>query len=301
MGCYRPIKAHQLEDGEVIFKEPMSTKIARHLAIKCGQCIGCRLAKTRDWAIRCMHESQMWKSNSFLTLTYDNKNLPKNRGVDLREWQLFAKRLREKVGPFRFMACGEYGDKNQRPHYHAIVFGQDFAKDRKQRPGNRVLPLWESDVLSGVWGKGYCTIGSVDFDSAAYVASYVMKKRNAGKSGKFDDHYERLNKHTGEVWTVKPEFGTMSKKPGLGSTWWAKYGSEVYPDDFVVMKGMKFRPPAFYDKKMEKEDPYLAEQVAERRKLAACVQADQQTPARLKIREACAEAKLAWRQTEGEM
>ena len=38
--------------------------------LPCGSCVSCRLAYSRSWAIRCMHEASLHDRNCFLTLTY---------------------------------------------------------------------------------------------------------------------------------------------------------------------------------------------------------------------------------------
>jgi len=103
------------------------------IKIPCGQCTGCRLDRSKAWAIRCYHESMMWEENCFATLTYDDEHLPKNSSLDKRDLQKFFKRLRKKYEPkkIRYYACAEYGEKSFRPHYHAAIFNISFA-DRKE-------------------------------------------------------------------------------------------------------------------------------------------------------------------------
>ena len=171
--------------------------------------------------------------------------------LDVTEYQRFMKRLRKRFGKnIRFFHCGEYGDENKRPHYHAIIFGMDF-KDKKlwtNRDGNK---LYTSEALQELWPYGFSTIGEVTFQSAAYVARYIMKK---WKGDGAEDHYTRWCPLTGEGTTVEPEYCTMSRMPGIGKTWLEKYKSDVYPHDYVVINNHKVKPPRYYDSLLSEEE-----------------------------------------------
>lgn len=228
----------------------------------------------------------MHEQNSFLTLTYNDESLPEDQGLDVKHWQKFAKKLRKRKGPFRFLHCGEYGGKTLRPHYHALIFGLDFREDRKAWSKK----LFTSEELESAWGKGFATIGDVSFDSAAYVASYALKKATGKATG---PRYERVDPETGDCWSVKPDYATMSLKPGLGKSWFEKYAGDVYPGDFVVMKGTKFRPPIYYDKLLEKEDPELHNKMTEKRRKEIRRTGEDSTEERLEVRERVTWARLA--------
>lgn len=195
-----------------------------------------------------MHEASLHERNCFITLTYDDEHLPANRSLDVREFQLFMKRLRKAYGPgVRFYHCGEYGEKLGRPHFHALLFNHDFD-DRvhfKTVNGHR---YYVSRELAGIWGKGHCIVGDVTFESAAYVARYVMKKVTGEQAA---EHYGGL----------KPEYTTMSRRPGIAAGWLDKFRSDVYPDDFVLVRGKKVKPPRFYDNLLDSEDPALFAQL----------------------------------------
>ncbi len=188
------------------------------------------MARSRDWALRCVHEAQLHAKNSFITLTYNAESLPKDGSLCLNDWQKFAKRLRRKCGPFRFFHCGEYGEENKRPHYHACIFGLDFVADRGLWKDDGRNPLFVSPVLSDTWGLGFASVGALSFKSAAYVARYVTKKA-VGDLAKTE--YEH----------VRPPYVTMSRRPGIGSEWFAKFKSDVYPSDEVIFEGRRYRPP----------------------------------------------------------
>lgn len=224
----------------------------------------------------------MHSRNSFITLTYNQEHLPEDQGLNVKHWQDFAKRLRKKLGPFRFIHCGEYGDRSLRPHYHACIFGLNFREDRKPFGNSSGHPLYTSQTLSDAWKWGYCTIGELTFDSAAYVASYCFKKAN-GKTA--EARYTRLDTSTGEQWAVQPEYATMSRNKGLGQTWFDKYASDIYPHDFAIAKGQKFRPPKFYDRLLEKQNPTLWEEIQARRKTHVRSNPQELTAPRLEVKE----------------
>ncbi len=221
----------------------------------------------------------MHERNCFLTLTYDQVHLPVDGSLDVADWQKFAKRLRKRVGPFRFFHCGEYGDENRRPHYHACIFGLDFSRDRVPMKFARGNTLYTSQCLEETWGKGFATVGALTWKSAAYVARYVMKKAT-GKLA--ETRYARVDPSTGEETTVRPEYVTMSRRPGIGTEWFSQFASDVYPADEVVHEGKRYRPPRFYDSKLPVKE---LEVLKHRRRSAAGRHAEEQSPERLRVRE----------------
>lgn len=251
MTCYHPLLAYRSE-GKVVFNKPFA--FAKGFNLPCGQCIGCRLNYSRQWAIRIVHEAEMHDENCFITLTFNNEHLETRSNpmsLDVTEYQRFMKRLRKRFGKnIRFFHCGEYGDQNKRPHYHAIIFGFDF-KDKKLWTNRDGVKLYTSEALQELWPYGFSTIGEVTFQSAAYVARYIMKK---WKGEGAEDHYTRWCPLTGEGTTVTPEYCTMSRRPGIGKTWLEKYKSDVYPHDYVVINNHKVKPPRYYDSLLSEEE-----------------------------------------------
>lgn len=229
-----------------------------------------------------IHESQMHERNSFVTLTYDREHLPPNTGLQVRDFQLFCKRLRKR-NRFRFFHCGEYGPKELRPHYHAILFGIDFPKDRQLR--TKPKPLWVSNELTETWGMGMASHGAVSFQSAAYVARYVIGKADNDLA---KTRYQRFNPNTGECWEVKPDYCTMSRRPGIGATWIRKFATDVYPADEVVHNGRRFRPPRFYDATLDDDQ---LQRVKSQRADKAAEHKEDNTPERLRVREQVAKAR----------
>lgn len=200
------------------------------------------------------------------------------------------KRLRYQQAPkiIRFYHCGEYGEKNKRPHYHTLLFNHDFS-DKIPYSETQGTPLFISENLTQLWGKGFCTIGEVTFDSAAYVARYIMKKITGNKA---KEHYKSLDTETGEIHNIVPEYTTMSRRPGIGTGWYDKFKPDVYPDDFIIINGKKMRPPRFYDDLYKKGEPDNFEITKHERLERAKDQEDDNTYDRLVVREKVTKARL---------
>lgn len=203
-----------------------------------------------------MHEAESHVQSAFVTLTYADKFLPASRSLVLDDVQKFMKRLRAAIAPVkvRFFLAGEYGEKLQRPHYHLILFGYAFPD--KVLLGDTSRKLYVSAELSRLWGMGYCSIGEVTFESAAYVARYALKKIY-GKGAAA--HYGRR----------KPEFVVMSRRPGIGAKWIERFGPEVARDDEVIVRGRQCRPPRYYDKVLAAKDPARWAEIVAAREVAA--------------------------------
>lgn len=250
--------------------------------LPCGQCIGCRLERSRQWAIRCVHEASLYERNCFITLTFNEEHLPKTGSLDKRDFQLFMKRLRKKFGAgVRYFHCGEYGEKNNRPHYHACLFNFDFA-DRTLWSVRRGISLYVSRDLQDLWPYGFSTVGDVTFESAAYVARYITKKVTGELQS---SHYEKINETTGEIFQLKPEYVTMSRRKGIGNGWLEKYMSDVYPHDRVILRGREMRPPKYYDGIFELADPHGMEEIRFKRSREAKKHLKDATFERLRDRE----------------
>lgn len=248
MPCYHPITAYRSRTGRnkdgkwpIVFNATEGYA-DKKLQLPCGKCIGCRLEKSRQWAMRCLDESKMHKNNCFITLTYNDDHLDSTGSLNKRDFVLFMKRLRKKYGSgIRFFHCGEYGEKGLRPHHHACIFGFDFSDKQLYAVRNNV-PLYTSKGLMDLWTDskgnsiGYSTIGEVTFESAAYVARYCTKKITGAKA---EDHYK------GRM----PEYCTMSRMPGLGRMFYEKFKDDFYRNDINVIRGnVVCKPARYYDK-----------------------------------------------------
>lgn len=297
MPCYHPIQGYRGPEGGFQFT-PRTDLL---MSVPCGQCIGCKLERSRQWAVRIMHEVSMHDDNSFLTLTYDAEHLPDRKMLCMRDWQLFMKRLRKFFGTERisFYHCGEYGEECKncgeakracrcgtwestlgRPHYHAVVFGVDFPDKRLRERNARGEPLFESDSLTRLWGNGIAVLGAVTFESAAYVARYCCSKITGERAS---EHYRRVDRATGEIYWLPPEYATMSLRPAIGRAWYEKYSADVVSTDSVVVRGMESRPPRYYDKLRDSVELKLAKQ---KRTKGALKHSRDQSAKRLKVREA---------------
>ncbi|AXH72227.1 MAG: replication initiator protein [Microviridae sp.] len=275
MPCYYPLRLPHLEHS-----------------VPCGRCIGCRLERSRMWATRCMNEANLHRDNCFITLTYSDKNLPVGLGgagnPTLWPWDLtkFFKRLRKKYGRgndgtgIRYFACGEYGTQTIRPHYHACVFNLDFAdKIPWQKTGENIL--YRSESLEKIWGFGHCLIGAVTFESAAYVARYVVEKLN----GPAASYYEEQS--------IEPEFVRMSRRPGIGQKHFELYQSDIYPHDSCVINGVNTKPPRYYDKLLKNNNVKMYENIKNNRIIKSNkISIYEKMPKRLSVKERIALSKL---------
>lgn len=298
MPCYSPIVAFRRDvpghKADIRFREFIDS---RQFNLPCGRCVGCRLEQSRQWAVRIMHENSLHERSCFITLTYDEVHLPPDLSLDVAVWQKFAKRMRKELGSFRFFHAGEYGSVNFRPHYHAIIFGHDFSFDRMQGNISSSSPLFVSPTLQRLWPYGHHSIGDVTFESAAYVARYVLKKVTGQMA---DSHYERVRAVDGEIFRVAPEHVTMSRRPGIGVDWFSKYSSDVYPHDRVISRGYPAKPPRAYDKLLERDNPLMFEEIKSRRELANS-EREVDTRLRLLQREAFIKSKLRTLSKRGDL
>ena len=201
MPCYHPLKGYKSKERNKSGKRSIVFNIKeglydQHVTVPCGQCIGCRLERSRQWAIRCSHEAQMHEKNCFITLTFSDEHLPEDRSVDVRHFQLFMKRLRKRYGDgIRFFHCGEYGDHFGRPHYHACIFNHDFEDKKIWKQSGSGEIIYRSASLEELWPYGYSSVGEVTFESAAYVARYITKKVTGDPA---QEHYEYIDPKSGK-------------------------------------------------------------------------------------------------------
>lgn len=289
MACYHPLTAYRTRGGDITFRQGHGVGVS--IPLPCGQCIGCRLERSRQWAVRCMHEASMHVDNCFITLTYDDDHLPDPPTLVKRDFQLFMKRLRKYFSPkpIRYFLCGEYGDQTWRPHYHAIIFGINFQTDTVSGEGESGFESYYSRDLERLWGLGFASFGRVDFGSAAYVARYNLKKRG-GKMAK--DWYSRTDPITGEIYDLLPEFGHMSLKPGIGKAWYDKFYKDVFPSDNVVFKGREMAVPKYYSKLFDKSDPFVFEAIKLSRVRRASRHKANNTSERLAVRKEVKESRI---------
>lgn len=293
MPCFSPVRAWRSAAGEILFVERGD---CRELEFPCGQCVGCRLERSRQWAVRIMHEASLHDSNLFVTLTYDDEHL-QSPSLEYRDFQLFMRKLRKRFPRPRFYMCGEYGEEKLRPHFHACLFGVGFPDMCEWRKSPSGHMLYRSKQLEALWPHGNSEIGELTFESAAYVARYVMKKVNGQAADWIDpatglSNYQRVS-DIGELVEVEPEFCEMSRRPGIGYDWLRLYWQEVYNGDgdpAVVMNGQRSKPPRYYDQIVKGMGQF--EYVQHQRALAARKNSADNSDARLAVKEQVTKARL---------
>ena len=246
MDCANPMLAVKVGDqykfvGSVKGSSAESRKYlydssGKFVVLPCGQCYACRIAKSREWAARCVMESKLHKENCFITLTYNDEHLPSDMSLQKDDFTKFMKRLRKNTGEkIRYYACGEYGELFQRPHFHACLFG--YRPDDLQLFSVRSgVNLYTSATLEKAWQhRGFVTVGDVTYESAAYVARYVLKKI----TGDMAETY-----YNGRT----PEYTVMSRKPGIASGFFERYSEDIYSKDYIVLRDkFKLKPPRYFD------------------------------------------------------
>ena len=299
MPCFRPLLGWRARESSspgrrpIVFN-PQDGFVDLPVKVPCGQCTGCRIDRSKAWAARCYHEASEHDENCFITLTYATEKLPSRSSLDITHFQKFMKRVRKRYGSgIKVFYCGEYGPVNWRPHFHALLFGLDF-KDKKQWKKNANGNIvYTSEDLEQLWSYGFCTLGAVTFQSAAYVARYIMKKVTGEIA---EQHYQRVCPETGEIYQLTPEFCHMSRGgrngKGIGHGWIEKFNTDAYSQDFIVIDNKKVRVPRFYDEYLNIIDPKKKARITGKRKLKAKSHAWNNTPERLRVRENVLNAKL---------
>ncbi len=300
MACYCPLKGYRnpISNGLVFYKTPWPLQVA------CGQCLGCRIDRTLMWAMRIVHEAHLHERNCFITLTYRDRDecnaeqtkngyyIPKDYSLNKKHFQKFIKRLRKHFPQkIKYFHCGEYGDDNKRPHYHACLFNCSF-EDQEIYDNTQGRGLYSSPSLERLWRYGFSTVGELNFDTAAYTASYILKKITGAAAR---DEYLRSDEYGVCHW-VTPPYITMSlghKKPGgIGAEFYEKYKTDFFPSDEspVPGKGIIKKVPRYYQNILEGTEPGVLALVKERRAEFFEKHKEDFTPERLKDKYICARA-----------
>lgn len=293
MPCFHPMPAVRMSDGSVKFISRNKSGVEGTLELPCGQCIGCRLERSRQWAMRCLHESSLHEHNCFITLTYDDSNLPPGCSLDYVDFQKFMKRLRKRIkSPVRFYVGGEYGENGTiRPHFHACLFGYDFLDKVYFKRTSSGEKIYTSKLLESLWPLGLSSVGNVTFESAAYIARYCVQK----VTGDLAEAHYRVITDDGEIIDRVPEFNHMSLKPGIGAKWLEKFRTDVFPRDYVVINGVKTKPPKYYDVLFEREDAGTFSEIVAQRELDGYTlnKSGENSTSRLSVREQVQAARLS--------
>lgn len=208
------------------------------MVLPCGHCVGCRVAKTREWFVRLYHESCYYDDEAFVTLTYDEENLPGDYQIKKEELVNFMKRLRNNLDvKIKYFGCGEYGDTEQRPHYHLILLGVGFKQHKIREEWNFKKYRWDKVIIGGPiyesWKKGKIGIGAVMPKSIRYVTGYVSKKLSgieAEKDGR-----------------VQP-FAIMSK--GIGARFVDENAEQLKEMQKITVEGIECGMPKYYARRL---------------------------------------------------
>lgn len=297
MSCYHPLKRFILPNGvgkvcsseancvvldrgkwKPLFSPPSGKGgvVTDFQYIPCGQCIGCRLDYSRKWADRMVMESSFHENSWFLTLTYDQDHLPRSNlildeqtgeVVDSpfhtlvkKDMQDFIKRLRKNTNQkIRYYLAGEYGDETYRPHYHLILFGLKLDDLHFFKFSDLKNPYYVSPMISKCWNKGNHFVASFCWETAAYTARYVVKKLKGGERRFYED------------FGIEPPFVLMSRKPGLAKDFYDQNKDYIYRFDGFYLPGhpgVKMKPPRYFDKLFDLEEPDKLEEVKRRRQLS---------------------------------
>lgn len=278
MPCHYPAKAFSLASGGISFVE--RGDVTGDIRLPCGQCMGCRVDRARDWSLRIAHEAKLHDQSYFITYTYSPETLPNPPSLDYSVFQKYLKRQRKASGAFRFFACGEYGDLNRRPHYHAIMFGLKLP-DLVRFGGGKKHPTFTSETVTKAWGLGQVLIGSVTPQSANYVARYNLKKITGDRA---EAHYKWVDPDTGEEHQLTAEMLHMSTRPGIGAGWYDQFHADFHTHDYAISDGKKLPVPRYYDKLAKRAKVHDVSQIKADRVVKAMPNAWNNTPERLAVR-----------------
>lgn len=238
--------------------------------------------------MRCVHEASLYKRNCFVTLTYNDENLPERGRLHYPDFQAFMKRLRKTGGNnIRFYMGGEYGSLNDRPHFHAILFNWDWEDKAYFKVTGSGEKIYTSKTLEKLWTYGHSSTAEMTFESAAYIARYCLQKVNGEAA---EEHYKRYD-HLGEYQLI-PEFNEMSVKPGIGADWLKFYKNDVYTFDRVIINGVETNVPKYYDKLMARQNPEKMAAFKEAREWDGYQRRADNTPERLEVKRQVAQAKI---------
>lgn len=288
MPCYHPRTGYRTANGQVVWNELRRHGETSEVTVACGQCSGCLLERSRQQAIRCVHETKLYENNCFITLTYDDKHLPYRSQLTHKHFADFMKRLRRRNEPnfIKNFMCGEYGEITHRPHYHSILFNHDWDDKRFLKTTSSGENIYTSAQLASLWPYGHSSTGEATFESAAYIARYCLKKVRGEAA---EAHYYR---HDADgPYQQEPEYNQFSN--GLGEQFMRFFQNDIYTNDYVIIRGMPTRVPKFYDRKFKRIDEAKLRDIKEQREWNGYTVREDNTPERLRVKEIVANAKTS--------
>jgi len=305
MPCYTPLKGYKdAISGGLTFDHRLGHE---KMEVACGSCLGCRVDSRIMWAIRIVHESYVHldhNGNSWVTLTYRDPSectdeqykkghfIPADFSLQPSHVSKFIRALRKQnKHKIRYFYCGEYGDENERPHYHVCLFNHSFD-DQQLFEDNEGFYTYTSPSLEKLWPYGFSTVAELNFETASYTAGYCFKKITGKRA---DDHYLRCDEH-GEAYWLRPEYIRMStgrtKPCGLGAQYYAEFKNDIFPSDETPVPGHGTVQlvPRYYQNILESEDPETLVLVKSLRERFMQSHRDDFTPERLRDKYICARA-----------
>ncbi len=307
MPCYSPLEG--LKDYVTGGLTWDRSKGSQKMEVACGQCLGCRVDHRLMWSIRIIHEASMHLDNfgnSWATLTYRDPSACtdeqfKNRHFIPADYSLVPSHVSDFIRALRrgnpdhkirYFYCGEYGDENQRPHYHICLFNHAF-NDQYLWKDDEGVYTYTSAELQKYWPWGFTTCSELTLDNAAYTAGYALKKITGKRA---EDHYLRCDEH-GEAYWLMPEYIRMStgrdKPCGLGANFYGKFNSDIFPSDRSPIPGHGERElvPRYYQNILAEQNPAMLADIKKTRQAFIEAHAADFTPERLRDKYICARAK----------
>lgn len=217
MKCTKPV----LLSGPTVDRR----KYPKGQYVPCGKCRACRKTKINEWSGRLLHELSYYNNSCFATFTYSDDFIPDSNSLRKQDFISYFKRLRKTTEKnFKYFACGEYGKKTKRPHYHALIFG--------------LSPNDDDHVLEKCWKKGFSTFGTITPRSINYVCKYISKSLSGQAA------YEEYDL-TGR----EPIFRLISK--GLGRQWCIDNAQDLITNKCYTIGGKKNTIPRYYLKVLD--------------------------------------------------
>lgn len=232
--CLFPIHAELNEVGKITFTRE------GNLRLPCSKCSECLSKRALEWSLRVQHEISCHDENTFITLTYNDDNLP--NPINLKHnFKVFMDKLRKHLKrPVRYIVSHEYGSKTGRPHHHAIIFGWNPTPQKFYKTTKKGEALYTSTELESLWKKGFSSIGTANEKTAYYIADYSLK------GGTF----ESTCPHTGELITYRDSMD-CSKRPAIGLNF--------LKDNAIQLVNTGKILPRYYLKKLKELNPSLHE------------------------------------------
>lgn len=232
MKCFDPVLCYTTSTGQKLYRHwSLASKIIRQsaqLVFNCGKCLHCRKKRAFELAARCVLHASLYEQNCFLTLTYDEKQDDYHNRLQYSDIQKFKKRLRKTTTgkKIEIFNVHEYG-KNNKKHWHLIVFNHDFA-DKKVFTYKQGIPLYTADSLCRLWPYGFSTIGDVSEASAMYQSQYVQKDF---KNGNLTNARKSCSRHS-----------------GIGKPYFVKHFKQLLRLGYVPVNGQKLPLPRYFEK-----------------------------------------------------